>query len=238
MTVQPDWYPDPQHEGQVRWWDGHHWTEHIQPMRRGDDPALSSREEKKQPKSDKQARGPKSGQLRGDIQRAKERAAGGLVGSGRELKKLESHLWEGEMVHSIGAGAYGGGIGLLALTDRRLLFLKDGIMSQVSEDFPFDKISSIQWHAGMIQGSITVFVSGNKAEIRSVAKDTGQAIVDTIRERISTSSIRTPKTEAFTPPPPSDDIIDQIKQLGELRDAGILTENEFSTKKAELLDRL
>lgn len=34
------------------------------------------------------------------------------------------------------------------------------------------------------------------------------------------------------------DIADQIRKLGELRDAGILTEDEFATKKTQLLERL
>jgi ABC-type cobalamin transport system ATPase subunit len=33
----------------------------------------------------------------------------------------------------------------------------------------------------------------------------------------------------------TDEVIGQLKQLGELRDAGILTEEEFSAKKAKLL---
>jgi uncharacterized membrane protein YeaQ/YmgE (transglycosylase-associated protein family) len=35
-----------------------------------------------------------------------------------------------------------------------------------------------------------------------------------------------------------DDVMDQIRKLGELRDEGILTEDEFQAKKAELLSRL
>lgn len=46
------------------------------------------------------------------------------------------------------------------------------------------------------------------------------------------------------PPPPAapsgsssmDDMVAQLKALGELRDAGILTEDEFTAKKAKLLD--
>ena len=34
------------------------------------------------------------------------------------------------------------------------------------------------------------------------------------------------------------DIINQIRRLGELRDAGLLTPEEFEAKKAELLGRL
>lgn len=33
----------------------------------------------------------------------------------------------------------------------------------------------------------------------------------------------------------TDEVIEQLKKLGELRDAGILTEEEFSAKKASLL---
>ena len=34
------------------------------------------------------------------------------------------------------------------------------------------------------------------------------------------------------------DIVEQIRKLGELRDAGLLTKEEFETKKAELLSRI
>ncbi|MFE4463475.1 DUF2510 domain-containing protein [Oerskovia sp. NPDC056781] len=31
MTYQPGWYPDPQDQRRVRWFDGNRWTEHWQP---------------------------------------------------------------------------------------------------------------------------------------------------------------------------------------------------------------
>jgi Short C-terminal domain len=33
----------------------------------------------------------------------------------------------------------------------------------------------------------------------------------------------------------TDEVVDQLKKLAELRDAGVLTEKEFNTKKAKLL---
>src|SRR5206468_1273006 len=41
---------------------------------------------------------------------------------------------------------------------------------------------------------------------------------------------------AATPEPL--DVPDQLRKLGELRDAGVLTEDEFSAKKADLLARM
>jgi hypothetical protein len=38
--------------------------------------------------------------------------------------------------------------------------------------------------------------------------------------------------------PPADPVFDQIKKLAELRDSGIITEQEFTAKKTELLKRI
>ncbi len=171
------------------------------------------------------------------------------IGGKREIRKLIEHLNEGEQVELLETGQYGNGMGLLALTDRRLLFLKDGIMSQTSEDFPLDKISSIQWSSGMVFGKILVFVSGNKTEITSVGKAQGKAIVDSVRNRISSASASASASAPPPPPPPpppqppppapqsatTDDPIEQIQRLAGLRDAGILTEEEFAAKKAQIL---
>ena len=37
------------------------------------------------------------------------------------------------------------------------------------------------------------------------------------------------------PPPPADDMFEQLKQLAELRDQGILTDDEFAVQKARIL---
>lgn len=65
----------------------------------------------------------------------------------------------------------------------------------------------------------------------------GQAILDTVRDA-------TPlQVSVVNPPPPAPastevDIADQIKKLADLHAAGILTDQEFAAKKADLLDRL
>ena len=53
---------------------------------------------------------------------------------------------------------------------------------------------------------------------------------------------RSLKQRASAPPAvsavPEPDILDQIRTLGELRDAGVLTPQEFESKKAALLAHL
>ena len=170
-------------------------------------------------------------ELRPDIAAAKEKMRVRL-GAGREIKRLTAHLWEGEIVERMTAGTYGVGQGLVVLTDRRLLFTKDGMMSQKTEDFPIAKISSVQWSSGMIQGSIIIFTSGNKAEIKNVAKADGKEIVDLIRGCLSATPQSSPPVAAQ----PS--VADRLLKLGQLRDAGVLSDEEFAAMKSESIDRL
>jgi hypothetical protein len=47
-----------------------------------------------------------------------------------------------------------------------------------------------------------------------------------------------PQYAAPPPPPPAQpDLVTQLKQLAELKDEGILTEDEFNAQKAKLLNR-
>lgn len=177
-----------------------------------------------------------SDETRPDIQAATNRMSV-KFGAGRELKKLTEHLWHDEQVREMTAGTYGGGQGLVVLTDRRLMFIKEGVMKKVSEDFPLDKVSSAQWSSGMVTGKVTIFASGNKAEIAGVNKADGKRIVDILRARLSAA----PPTPVPPPAPAgasATDPVEQIRKLAELRDAGILSNEEFEAKKTDILRRM
>jgi Bacterial PH domain len=122
-------------------------------------------------------------ELRADIAAARARMRT-KVGGGKEIKRLVGHLWEDEHVERMTTGSYGAGTGLLVLTDRRLLFVKEG-MTKKTEDFPLENISSVQWSSGLTTGTVTVFASGNKAEIKSVNKADGKEMTDHLRHRLS-----------------------------------------------------
>jgi hypothetical protein len=176
-------------------------------------------------------------QLRPDIQAARDRMSYRL-GSNREIKKLTNYLWEGETVTHLAGGLYGPGTGLVVLTDRRLMFVKDGWTSQVTEDFPFERISSIQWSAGMMLGKITVFASGNKAVIDQMQKPDGKAMVDAINSIISKGPAHAPAPAAPVqhaqapmpyPAAPSAPAapMSSFEMVKELRNRGVLTPEEF-----------
>ena len=88
----------------------------------------------------------------------------------REIKELPNVLWDDERVKGAVQGRYGRGQGLLVATDRRLVFLdKKLIGDRVRvEDFPYDKVSSIQYQLKFISAEVTIFTSGNRAEITDI----------------------------------------------------------------------
>lgn len=157
------------------------------------------------------------------------------VGSRREIRRLAEYLWDDEQVERMVSGQYGGGSGLLVLTNRRLLFLKDGLIKKTLEDFPLDKVSSVQWSSGIVMGKIMIFASGNKAEVGSLMKQDGKEIADLVRERISRPSNPLPKASRTRRPRHAPSVADELKKLAELRDDGVLTDDEFTAQKARLL---
>jgi hypothetical protein len=63
----------------------------------------------------------------------------------KEIKELPSILWEDECVEQIIQGTYNNGNGILVATNKRLVFVDKGIIFGLKvEDFPYDKITSIQ----------------------------------------------------------------------------------------------
>lgn len=187
-----------------------------------------------------------SDEVRPDIQAVLDRMpSSARVGAGREIRKLPSHLMEGEEVKALASGLYGKGNGLLTLTTHRVLFTYEGWTNSQTEDFPLNRISSVQWETGMLLGKLIIFASGNKAEFTQMDKANGKALADAIRMNIgATTSVPTgtssPAEAAERPheSPSAPDPFEQLRKLGELRDAGILTPEEFEAKKEQILSRM
>lgn len=110
-----------------------------------------------------------------------------------------------------------------------------GMLTGGQEDvevIPTKSISSVQVRHGAWYHDVTVYASGNTIVFSVDAAD-AEKLKALIMERITGGS-----SHAAPAAPAGPDVLEQIKKLGELRDAGILTDAEFETKKAALLDRL
>ncbi|MEU6819677.1 PH domain-containing protein [Streptomyces atriruber] len=177
--------------------------------------------------------------VRPDIDAAAAKLQSAL-GSKREIQRLPEVLWEGEIVEALATGVYGKGNGLVAMTNQRLIFFKHGMLSQQVEDFAYAKISSVQWSGGMLMGTLTVFASGNKAEIKQMAKDQGKALADALRARLAGSAVGASAavTPQAAPAPAGGDVASRLATLDQLRAAGAITDEEYRDRREKILDSL
>jgi len=153
----------------------------------------------------------------------------------KEIKQLPAILWEDEVVEKLVQGIYSSGYGILVATNKRLIFVDKGLIYGLRvEDFPYDKITSIQYETGVFYGEIKIFASGNKADITQISKKQARDFAEYVRARISGvkehASVYAPAQTS------SGDVITQLERLAELKEQGILSEEEFLTLKKKILE--
>ena len=154
----------------------------------------------------------------------------------KEINELPQILAENESVNNIVQGTYNNGNGILVSTDRRLIFIDKGLLYGLKvEDFPHDKISSIQYETGLILAKIKIHTSGNIALIDNVEKSSARQFAEFVRDFISRPKQQEPIFIQNTTEPT---IFDQLEKLGKLKEMGIVTDEEFNEQKKKLLEKM
>jgi Short C-terminal domain len=172
-------------------------------------------------------------------------------------KLLDENLAPGESVRAIIRGQYDSAA---IATERRIFVFKKGwlsgaVMAKKMASWDYRNVTGIQVETGIMGGTFVVQAAGAQATDASywgsgdndAAKASnalglysthfeqareGAAVVRELIAAFHEGGAASPT------PPPQPDVFEQIRKLGELRDAGVVTPAEFETKKAELLGRL
>jgi hypothetical protein len=143
--------------------------------------------------------------------------------------RIEWNLARGVSGGKITAGLMTGGLSLLATG------VKNGKAG--SEMIPVKSISSVTTKRdGMLNTLVQVVTSGNTIDFRVSHGEAAH-----IRGVLNDLILRGPApafTHSAPAPAQAPDVAGQLAQLGQLRDAGVLTAAEFDAKKAELLARM
>ncbi|MCQ9633788.1 PH domain-containing protein [Chryseobacterium sp. WG14] len=120
---------------------------------------------------------------------------------------------------------------ILVATDRRLIFVDKEFMYGLKvEDFSYSKISSIQYETAFLLASIDIQVTDDIVEIDGVGKYHAELFCEKVREFIS----RPEETFQNKSEP---NVLDQLEQLGRLKESGVLSEEEFLEQKKKLLEK-
>lgn len=176
------------------------------------------------------------------------------------MSNSENVLWNGEAKSAATVASKGQIVpGHYKLTDRHLV-VSSGVARTADEQIPLDRVQDVDVRQGLGQkmlGTANVIVYVTRADgsrdsvVMSNLPDARNAR-DLINEAAQTARLReqrlanTHTYDAAAPvvsqPPPrtdaSDGVYAQLRQLGELRDAGVITEDDFEQKKVELLSRI
>lgn len=222
MSTPPAWHPDPAGSGRLRWWDGEQWTESYEtPLAEGAVAPVQTTpivvEEPVDP----------------------------------------STIWHavGKPISHVGAGRY-------RLTDK-FLFFEKGSLSMRAQQIPIHEVYDVDARQALSQkarGVGTIVISVHRSSgVEVVQIDDipnfreGVTAINTAaqaeRERLqvlaSTQTFQHQGAPGFSgaqsPGPLAaavDDPVQLLERLGKLRDAGVLTPEEFDAKKADILSRL
>lgn len=186
---------------------------------------------------------------REEIERQLDRlGVGGKLRGRREMDELPNILWEDEVLEKLVQGKYNNNGGILVATNKRLIFIDKALLGSRLrvEDFPYDKLTSIQYDTGSFfsdastlepdrRATITIFASGNKAEIKHVHKEQVQGFCDYVRARTSGIAEHASAPQAAASGGGAPDVVSQLERLARLKEQGMLTDEEFQGEKKKLL---
>lgn len=160
--------------------------------------------------------------------------AGRLFGR-KEVRHLHNITRSTERVVELGQGSFDGKQGIVVLTTERLFFFERSMMgTETLREFALPAIQALSVSKKMTGERIEVSHSGTRAEITNMQHGQADAITRAFHQLRRDASASTPQSVPVSAPDP----MDQLRKLAELRDAGILTADEFESKKAELLNRM
>lgn len=152
------------------------------------------------------------------------------------LKQARVHMQPDENVLSVVFGAYETKVmnadtlrnGIIIATNSRILFYGKRTFGFDLESFLYTNISSFEYGKDLMGRKISFFASGNKVKMKWINAGDVEEFIATVQDKLSKKEAKTEKADAS--------IADKIKQLASLRDDGIITEEEFTEKKKQLLE--
>lgn len=126
------------------------------------------------------------------------------------------------------------------ITTERLIF-RSGLIAKHGRDVPLDRINDIASNQSVLErilhsGDLLIESAGERGQqtFSNIRRP------DAVQQEIHRQAEAHEERERFggAPPKSAESVPEQIAALAELRDSGVLSEDEFQAKKADLLSRM
>lgn len=126
--------------------------------------------------------------------------------------------------------------GVVFLTDKRIVFYYQALGNFASDIVPLSEIRSINSSGnGLTGGHIEVHTIMKTYSILVTYK---RSLVQKIQQTFESAKNNCGSVQNTIKQEPEQNVLNQIEKLAALKDKGIISEEEFQTKKSELLARL
>lgn len=179
-------------------------------------------------------------QLKNEMKRLAAVVSDMPFGTTKEFFHLPEILGDGEVPLAIASGYMSDNTWLVTLTNQRIIFLDKGMFFGVKQvDVNLRDIVSVAGKTGLLLGQISVSTSGQNYTIDKVSKGSVIPFTNLINKtrNISASPFNTPAPESTTKSTSSlDEMMNKLERLAEMKEQGILTDEEFQTQKQRILN--
>lgn len=123
--------------------------------------------------------------------------------------------------------------GALVVTNRRVAFYRKGFFGEVFETIHLKNLTSIEQKTFMGHRVLRMHTSHDQLEFKTFDKAAYDAVVAVVEQgRQNNAQPANQAVVAGASP------LEMLKQLGELKEAGLVSAEEFEAKKAALLAKL
>lgn len=151
----------------------------------------------------------------------------------RERNYLHKIINPGETILALTSGILDGNTWLVTVTDNRILFLDKGMIYGLKQmEMPLSHISAVSHSTGLIFGKIEVSTAGGNKQIGTIKKNDVPKVAQIISDLLNKSKETQSSPLEFGT---KDDIVSKLERLANLKDQGMLTEEEFNQQKSKLL---
>jgi hypothetical protein len=152
----------------------------------------------------------------------------------KELNYLPEILSEGEEVLAFTSGLMDGNTWLITLTNKRIIFLDKGMIYGLKQTIiPLDRINSVSGKTGILFGEIFIEDGAKERHIKNVWKKTVKPFTNLVMETIEQYKNQKNTNHSSSK---QDDPYEQLEKLANLKEKGIITEEEFNKAKQKILD--
>lgn len=151
----------------------------------------------------------------------------------------KEHLMPGETITDwVEALRHGDTLqGRLIATSARLIYFRKGMLSEKLEAWNLQKITSVESQSGFIVTKLKFYTSGDKIELGIYGeKRMAKQFVSNLQRAVNSADAAVPSANSSSQV--TEDFASTLSKLAQLKEKGLITDEEYAAKKAEVLAKI